>query len=694
MSKKPTRGRRPGAEMPLKGGLLDAYTESSAVTSGLSDSDRFKEGYTKKNKKGAKTTQQRKSESETTPPVEPQPVAAPKPVEEVIDSWEDIEAEAMPVPIKVKQALRKEEKRNKAKMQQQKVEPSPEAANKQADKITEGIKAMNLEDAAPNAEKEDVDNDVVASWEDEAEDEVEKKQEEIEIEQKQVMADREAKKAAKAAAKAAAAEKKKSDKAKPDQNDEKVDPEIKIGDVKQVDDKKKCDKDSETKPSQDSETKSKAELKAERRAKQEAQRAAKAQAQAKPSEAPITDKEFSKHPKVPDDVQADRACVEKKLAKKLASQQVPARTKAQRKVQLFSHLHQYEREISATRNLPVAGANLHPLVLQLGLQYAEGTVTGSEGRCVALLTALKTVISEYLATTDKSVDKVTNDREEKDVRKDLDSLLSPNITFLKQCRPLAISMQNAIRFLKKEISILDRDLSCEALKDVLEERIEAYIHENIELAAEQISMTAASKINDGDVILTYSSSNLIEKVFTDAAAAGKKFKVIVSDGRVRCHGRSLAVRLAAAGIHTTYILITAITAVLPSITKVLLGCHGVFANGCVMAHIGSSQVALMAKSAGKPVLFCCETYKFTEKVQTDSFVYNELADPDDLVNTGSKKEHLDDWRDYSSLCLLNLMYDVTPASLVDAVITEISIIPTTSVPVILRLKHMEGSLVV
>ena len=65
-----------------------------------------------------------------------------------------------------------------------------------------------------------------------------------------------------------------------------------------------------------------------------------------------------------------------------------------------------------------------------------------------------------------------------------------------------------------------------------------------------------------------------------------------------------------------------------------------FANGCVMAHIGSSQVALMAKSAGKPVLFCCETYKFTEKVQTDSFVHNELADPDELVNTNTSKEPL------------------------------------------------------
>ncbi len=43
---------------------------------------------------------------------------------------------------------------------------------------------------------------------------------------------------------------------------------------------------------------------------------------------------------------------------------------------------------------------------------------------------------------------------------------------------------------------------------------------------------------------------------------------------------------------------------------------------------------MLAQSAGVPVLVCCETYKFTERVQTDSFVYNELADPDDLVKTG------------------------------------------------------------
>ncbi len=61
------------------------------------------------------------------------------------------------------------------------------------------------------------------------------------------------------------------------------------------------------------------------------------------------------------------------------------------------------------------------------------------------------------------------------------------------------------------------------------------------------------------------------------------------------------------------------------VTKVFLGAHALLANGCVMSRVGSSQVALIAKSYNVPVLVCCETYKFCERVQTDSFVFNELG---------------------------------------------------------------------
>ena len=68
-----------------------------------------------------------------------------------------------------------------------------------------------------------------------------------------------------------------------------------------------------------------------------------------------------------------------------------------------------------------------------------------------------------------------------------------------------------------------------------------------------------------------------------------------------------------------------------------------------------------------------------------------LGDPDDLVATGAKTSALEEWRDLAKLSVLNLSYDVTPASFVDAIISEISVIPTTSVPVVLRLKSMDPS---
>ena len=98
----------------------------------------------------------------------------------------------------------------------------------------------------------------------------------------------------------------------------------------------------------------------------------------------------------------------------------------------------------------------------------------------------------------------------------------------------------------------------------------------------------------GDVILTYSYSKLVEKALLDAAEAGKKIKVIVADERMESLGRKLTSSLVSAGLHTTYILITAVSQILPSVTKVLLGCDGVMANGCVLATVGTSQVGLQS----------------------------------------------------------------------------------------------------
>ena len=67
------------------------------------------------------------------------------------------------------------------------------------------------------------------------------------------------------------------------------------------------------------------------------------------------------------------------------------------------------------------------------------------------------------------------------------------------------------------------------------------------------------------------------------------------------------------------------------------------------------------------------------------------GDPDDLIPDQHPKgfETLHNWRQLDSLNLLNLVYDVTPSDFVSMVITEIGMIPCTSVPVVLRVKNVE-----
>jgi len=51
---------------------------------------------------------------------------------------------------------------------------------------------------------------------------------------------------------------------------------------------------------------------------------------------------------------------------------------------------------------------------------------------------------------------------------------------------------------------------------------------------------------------------------------------------------------------------------------------------------------------------------------------------------GAQVSPLANWRDMEALKLLNLLYDVTPADFVTAVVCDSGMVPATSVPVILR----------
>ncbi|RLN39938.1 translation initiation factor eIF-2B subunit delta isoform X1 [Panicum miliaceum] len=450
--------------------------------------------------------------------------------------------------------------------------------------------------------------------------------------------------------------------------------------------------------------------KAERRAIQEAQRAAKAAAKEAGKSAgaasvagPVTSKQAksAKNAHKKDVPQAaSTVASEKKVTERLPERErkldaphprmqfddvhkvekakkraVVNQSEARNRVELFRHLPQY---VHGTQ-LPDLESKffqlepMHPSVYKVGLQYLSGEVSGGNGRCIAMLLAFREAIKDYTTPPNKTLSR------------DLTAKVSSYVSFLIECRPLSISMGNAIRFLKSRIAKLPHTLSESEAKASLQSDIDRFINEKIVLADKAIVSHAITKVRDNDVLLTYGSSSLVEMILDYAHELGRKFRVIVVDSRPKLEGQELLRRLVAKGINCTYTHINAISYIMHEVTRVFLGASSVLSNGTVYSRVGTASVAMVAHAFGVPVLVCCEAYKFHERVQLDSICANELGDPDVILKVpGKAEDHLKNWADNSNLQLLNLTYDATPHDYVSMIITDYGMLPPTSVPVIVR----------
>ena len=247
-------------------------------------------------------------------------------------------------------------------------------------------------------------------------------------------------------------------------------------------------------------------------------------------------------------------------------------------------------------------------------------------------------------------------------------------------------MGNAIRWLKVKISEVDISTEEFKAKADLCNAIDNFITEKIIVADQVITRRAVEKIKDGDVILTYAKSSIVQQVLVDAYQKGKQFKVIVVDSRPLFEGKNLARALADLGVDVQYSLTHGISHVIKDATKVFLGAHAMMSDGRLYSRVGTALVAMTAKEASVPVIVCCESVKYTERVALDSFVHNEIAPPEELIIRGENSSPLSRWLEVPNLQLLNLMYDLTPAEHITMVIDESGYLPPSSVPFMQRLS--------
>lgn len=309
--------------------------------------------------------------------------------------------------------------------------------------------------------------------------------------------------------------------------------------------------------------------------------------------------------------------------------------------------------------------DIHPAIIRLGLLFSDFRICGSNARCIATLTAFKTVIQDYTTPSHNTLSR------------HLMTHLSPQITHLVAARPMSVTMGNAIRQLKLEISGSDIDIIEQDAKDALCQKIDNYIRDRIIIADEVIQELAGKKIKDGDVILTYARSSIVEKILVNAHEEGKRFSVIVVDSRPLLEGKALLRTLTKTNppIPCTYALLPALPSLMTEVTTVLLGAHSLSANGSVYSRAGTALVAMIAKGHSVPVMVCCETYKFSEGVMLDGFGKNELAP----ARFSKATKHSQPLSPAPNLEVLNPLYDLTPPSCITAVVTEVGLIPPSSI---------------
>lgn len=369
-----------------------------------------------------------------------------------------------------------------------------------------------------------------------------------------------------------------------------------------------------------------------------------------------------------------------------------------KQVELFSHLYAQPRRYQ----LENAHKDVHPAVQQLGLQISRYQICGSSARCVGMLLAFKQVIQAYDTPSGTSLPR------------HLTHHLSPQIEWLKACRPLGESMGNAIRWLKKLIVEIDPSMEQQAAKDYLCAEIDRFLRERIVVTDQAIAAAAAAQIRPGAVVLTYAKSAIVEQTLRRAHSAGTSFRVVCLDSRPLFEGRALARSLVRAGIEVEYLPYAGLAYAVQHASLVLLGAHSMLSNGRLMSRIGTAGLAMQAHLHSIPVIVCCESVKFSGKVALDSIVLNEVAPAEELLpmppqhlsspadgdgamkdrekadgdddGTGKVKK-LGDWKDITGLQILNLMYDVTPAEYIRMVICEYGNVPPSSVPVVHRLAN-------
>ncbi|MBC7120360.1 MAG: ribose 1,5-bisphosphate isomerase [Candidatus Methanosuratus sp.] len=247
---------------------------------------------------------------------------------------------------------------------------------------------------------------------------------------------------------------------------------------------------------------------------------------------------------------------------------------------------------------------------------------------------------------------------------------------LLNTRPTAVSLANALNYIRHRVFRAYKEgATPDLLRQAAIDASDAFLKSSLQ-AVKRISEFGAKRIRNGDLIMTHCNSSVVISTLVEAKRQGKDFSVIATETRPRFQGRITARTLAEEDIPVTLIVDSAARYFMPKVDKVVVGSDVVTSNGAVVNKIGTSQIALAAKEARVRVYVCAETYKFSpstmlgELVEIEERPATEVLPDEEIASLGRVK-------------IANPAFDITPAEMIDAIITERGVIPPQAAILIL-----------
>ena len=371
---------------------------------------------------------------------------------------------------------------------------------------------------------------------------------------------------------------------------------------------------------------------------------------------------------------------------------------------------------------------MHPAIIKLGHLYRKGLVYSDDDRVVALLVAFMKVIGDYKTPPNKTLSW------------DLDKHIRTQVQHLVNSRQHSMGMGNVIKYIRYEISHINPEFSEAGAKAHLNNKLQSFLEERIVYARESIVKFMSTTIKDDDVILTFGSSPLIRQVLLRIAAV-KRFRLIVVDTRPLNEGME-TLKVLSPHVRCVYTPLAGAASVMREVTRVVLGASSLLSNGSMLAPAGTAMVASLAKARRVPVIVVSESYKFCEKVQLDSIVFNEVGAAGEIACTkaalvgpqesasnsdifpgcgaltdplreqsvdeagmeptprvgggyhGAADKLVEGGKGFEGglpFQVVNLRYDLTPIGNISVIATETGLIPPTSIPVLIRELRTDGS---